>query len=111
MTSECGQTLYGECLDTVNELVADESTEPVNDCCHAVSVDWQQCTPRHELVVETLQEPRQQLRHHYTYTSAAQGSMWSSDHNNKQGSHTQQTPHLGKHLKSSPVRLLAYNCY
>jgi len=34
-------------------------------------------THRRELVVETLHEPRQQLRRHYTYTytSAAQGSM------------------------------------
>jgi len=80
MTSECGQTLYGECLDTVNEFVADESTEPADDSV----VMQSQLTGssarlgmhHHELAIETQHEPCKQLRRHYTYTSAAQGSMW-----------------------------------
>jgi len=80
MTSECGQTLYGECLDTVNEFVADESTEPTDDSVVTQSPSTGSSarlgTHRRKLVVETPHAPRQQLRRHYTYTPAAQGSMW-----------------------------------
>ena len=71
-TSECGQTLYGECLDTVNEFVADESTEPADDSVvtqsQSTGSNARLGTHCRELVVETPHEPRQQLRRHYTYT-------------------------------------------
>jgi len=80
MTSECLQILYRECLDTVNEFIADESTEPADDSAVTQSQSTGSSarlgTHRHELVIETQHESRQQLRSHYTYTSAAQSSMW-----------------------------------
>jgi len=74
MTSECGQT----CTASALTQWMNSSLMSLLSLLMTVVTQSQSTgsSARHELVVETPHEPRQQLRHHYTYTSAAQGSMW-----------------------------------
>ena len=117
MTPECGQTRYGECLDTVNEFIADESTEPAGDSVVtesqstgssarlAANLSSKHCTnPANSFAI--IIPTHRSTRFNVVTTTTKKAVI--TDHR------LLRYCHLGsysKHPKSSPVRPLASNCY